>query len=160
MGEVNCRTRVSLEASLNACPNNFRDGERKKKPLLYYLLHFFPFKAITNRYVTPDSSSCLWKSGQIDFELCGITWEWGRGNEMFLCLPALIFCNFPQLLAAWMWVRKQDIVTWLYCYCSLVCKESWHGCSVSTVRWLLFNSLSFLKQLTYPIVGMCVSEQN
>lgn len=61
MGEVNCRTGVSLEAFLNACPNNFRAGEikKKKKPLLYHLLDFFPFSAIINRYVTPDSPSTL-----------------------------------------------------------------------------------------------------
>lgn len=60
MGEVNCRTGESLEASLNACPNNFRAGERKKKkPLLYHLLDFFPFNAIINRYVTPHSPSTL-----------------------------------------------------------------------------------------------------
>lgn len=33
--------------------------KEEKKALLYYLLHFFPFRAIINRYVTPDSSSML-----------------------------------------------------------------------------------------------------
>jgi len=57
--EVNCRTGVSMEASLNACSNNLRAGERKKKLLHYHLLDFFPHSTILNRYVTPGSPSTL-----------------------------------------------------------------------------------------------------
>lgn len=54
MEEVNSRTGVSLEVSLNVCPNNFKAEERgEKEPLLYHLLDFVPFNAMINRYVTP-----------------------------------------------------------------------------------------------------------
>jgi len=52
---------------------------------------------------------------------------------MFLFLPALVFCNSPQLLDAWMWVSEEAVVTLLCCYCSLAFKEelAWLFCEYS-----------------------------
>lgn len=69
---------------------------------------------------------------------------WGGGNEVFLFLPAMVFCNSPQSLDALMWFKEQAVVTWICCYCSLICKESWHGCSVSTVFILYYLFFLFI----------------
>lgn len=71
--------------------------KEKKKPLLYHLLDFFPFSAIINRYVTPDSPFMLVEVRE--------NWFWAPWNCMGVgerrCFSCCLLWSSAILSSRW-----------------------------------------------------------